>query len=621
MPRIRKKTSNRTKTNDRRKVQNKVRESRKKKAKAAKNNTQWKSKHKKDPGIPSAFPYKEQILAEIADQRREAAEEKQRRRDEKAKKRQGEHEHQDEDSVLAEVKARGLDQGFEGISSLSAKQLNETKVQQRRKGTVPMEVDDDDEEDTPILINRELPNLQAVLDSADVVIQILDARDPLAFRSEHLEELAGEKHVLFVLNKIETCPRESVSGWLTHLRASHPTVAFRSATGLLPETVKSDDKGKGKAKASYSDALGADAILDILGAWAEAKKGDTPLCVAVVGVTNVGKTSFVNSLLQKATLPIYTLATSSRGPTTTAYAQEVSLTIKSRTIRLIDTPGLTWEQTEENDPEQIRARDILLRSKGRIDRLKDPVLPVHHLIPRANAEDLMLFYTLPAFTTGDTDAFLSCVARANQLVKKVDRFGSIPFLFLTFPQKGDLDLTGAARIGDNQTLSAADEAVLATLQTRKELRKSGGLVKLTTEAVETRRAIVDESWVNESGSADESSGDEANEPTESEESGDDEDEESEPVDEDEQDDEDPEPVVSGKQKRKRAAELKPAPRKKVSFGPDPKSSKKARLASGAKMPVKTKAAPLKKVANAPVKTKGSQKDAGGPEAYSFKDFF
>ncbi|KAJ7067927.1 hypothetical protein C8F01DRAFT_581849 [Mycena amicta] len=651
MPRIRKQTSNRNNTNDRRKLHNKIRESRKKKTKAAKNSTQWKSKQKKDPGIPSTFPYKEQILAEIADQRREAADEKQRRREEKTKlknKQNGvvEDEQKDteqagsgDDGVLAEVKARGLNQGFEGISSISAKQLDETKVQKRQR-PAPMQVDEPEEEDIPVLINHELPNLQAVLDAADVVVEVLDARDPLAFRSEHLEELASKqpgRHVLFILNKIDTCPRESASSWVTHLRASHPTVAFRSASCCLPEVPASNDKGKGKAKAQAGDALGADSVLELLGTWAEEKEGNEPLCVAVIGVTNVGKTSFVNSLLRKPVLPVYTLATSSRGPTTTSYAQEVTVVAKTKTIRLIDTPGLAWEsrprdENEDNEENgEIRARDILLRSKGRIDRLKDPVFAVKHLVPRAITEDLMLFYNLPAFSADDTDAFLSCVARANQLVKK----------------RGELDLTGAARIvlrdwntgkfpwytvpvpasTETESLSAVDEAVLNTLQTRKELRKARGLVKLKCGAVETRRAILDQSWTPdtvEDDEEDEASDDEEEASMEQDE--DDEDESS-----DGSDDSAP-PIVSGKQKRKRAVEKAASlPRKKVSFGADPKSSKKARSAAGAaqqpssqKAPVKMKTAAPKKVANAPVKTKASQKaatGAGGSQAYNFGEFF
>jgi len=44
---------------------------------------------------------------------------------------------------------------------------------------------------------------------------------------------------------------------------------------------------------------------------------------------------------------------------------------------------------------------------------------VSQIISKANTEDLMLLYSLPAFAKGDANAFLSGVARANHLVKKV----------------------------------------------------------------------------------------------------------------------------------------------------------------------------------------------------------
>ena len=94
----------------------------------------------------------------------------------------------------------------------------------------------------------------------------------------------------------------------------------------------------------------------------------------------MGKSSLINSLLKQATLPIYTLASSSRGPCTTEIPQEVTLEVDSQKIALIDTPGFSFVSNEEDadqssSAEEFRARDILLRSKGRIDRLKDPYPP------------------------------------------------------------------------------------------------------------------------------------------------------------------------------------------------------------------------------------------------------
>ena len=64
----------------------------------------------------------------------------------------------------------------------------------------------------PLLLNPELPHLAAVLDKADVVIEVLDARDPLLYRSRVLEARVASKEgqkLLLVLNKIGMCTLNS----------------------------------------------------------------------------------------------------------------------------------------------------------------------------------------------------------------------------------------------------------------------------------------------------------------------------------------------------------------------------------------------------------------------------
>ena len=74
-----------------------------------------------------------------------------------------------------------------------------------------VEVEEDDEEvsGAPLLFDSELPTLQAALEKADVLLEVVDARDPLGFRSPWLEELfVGEDEegkkgkVVIVLTKI-----------------------------------------------------------------------------------------------------------------------------------------------------------------------------------------------------------------------------------------------------------------------------------------------------------------------------------------------------------------------------------------------------------------------------------
>lgn len=298
----------------------------------------------------------------------------------------------------------------------------------------------------------------------------------------------------------------------------------------------------------------------------------------------------------------------------------------------------------------------------------------------------MLLYSIPAFAKGDAEAFLSGVARANQLIKK----------------KGQLDLTGAARIvlrdwslgklaryttasapapsSDNAALDVAklyanDEPILASLKTRKEMRKAGGVVKFSPGAVETRKVAVDEPWVGLAGEDDEEGEESEEDDLEVGQDEEDEDEEGdldeeddeeeemdegEDTDDDEDDEEDTLPPFSNKQKRKRGAEPAPPapPSKKVAFAADPKTSKQARKAGSlkikaqqqkpapvpakkveepkqplkavetakSKLPVKEKKVVEKKVANvAAKKAKGSKPAKSpttkGPEAYDFSKFF
>lgn len=281
--------------------------------------------------------------------------------------------------------------GYIGVNTVRA-----AGSSKQSKAVAVVDADQEAEEEVNV-VESELGSLKEVLEEADVVVEVLDARDPLAYHSQHLAELVKAKEgqkLLFVLNKIgaysvshshiarriynlpiDATPREVVSSWSAHLRTSYPTLLFRSASAFLPSTESTPSKGKGKARAD--DALGLDALLSLLGQWSQSHSTDKPFTVAVVGFTNSGKSSLINSLLRKTALPVYQLSssTSKDGPTTTTHAQEITLEVEGKQIRVIDTPGYSWEHVPEQSAESIqaiRARYILVRNKGRVERLKDP---------------------------------------------------------------------------------------------------------------------------------------------------------------------------------------------------------------------------------------------------------
>ncbi|GBE79130.1 hypothetical protein BKA93DRAFT_139941 [Sparassis latifolia] len=592
MPRIRKKPSKRGSTNQREKIKHKAAETRKKRKKDAKKITQWKTKHPKDLGIPNNFPYKDQILAEVAEERRRAVEEKERRKAEKksAKAKISSENGSDAESEVA----------FDGVSAVTG---GATKTSSGKEKALQVDAKDV-EEDVPVLINRDLSDLKTVLDIADVVIQVLDARDPLPYRSTHIEEIAGEKKMLLVLNKVDACPREAIVSWVATLRGQCPTVLFRSASAFLPKAV--EPSSRGKAKDPVDDAWGVDAILSCLGSWAQQKQDEKPLVVAVVGVANVGKSSVINSLLKRAALVIYTVnSTALEGSTTTTHPQEVEIEFEGKQIRLIDTPGVSWHPVPDDSretTEKIRAQDILVRSRGRIERLKNPVPVVAAIVSRSDREDIMLFYNLPAFADRDTNAFLSGVARSNGLIKKggvLDLSGASRIVlrdwstgkFLRYTMPASPAPTSASDTAPAEVY-AKDEEVVSRLFTLKEMRRAGGAIKMTAGPVETRKVVLDASWMV-SDDEDGNEGDEEEDEDELDEdvSGgvDEEDEDQESgggdVDEDEDEDSDDAPVrPSGKRKRgvTKISTPPPRPLKKVAFSAEPKGTKQARAAAGAK---------------------------------------
>ncbi|KAI0035639.1 P-loop containing nucleoside triphosphate hydrolase protein [Vararia minispora EC-137] len=623
MGKIRKKTSKRGTTHRRKQIQNKVRESRKKAKKEAKS-PQWKSKKPKDPGIPNSFPYKDQILAEIAEERR---------KDKRVAKAQAKtHTGNDEDVSGPENddKRQAQENSFDAVATLHHATTSTPNEACSKTAAAAMGA-----ENVPLLQNPDWPHLQAVLKDADACIEILDARDPFACRLVQVEKLLADtgKKLLFVLNKIDSCPRETVAAWAAHLRRDYPTALFRSASAFLP-VVHDSVAQKGKGKAPVTDAWGVEAIQEILGQWAQ-EKGDMPLKVAVIGWINTGKSSFINSLLGCATLPIYVPSSSSAdSTTTTTYAVGLSLVCGAHTVTLIDTPGLspssstsssTSFATRTPESEAQRAADALIRSRGRLDRIHDPLPALSHIVSRFEAlEDIMLFYNLPAFAQNDPDAFLAALARAQGLIRK----------------KGVLDKTGAARVvlrdwttGKLPRVAVppspgepavTDMELLARLKTRAEMRKGSGFIRLAARPVDDRTVGLSAPWVLPDACGDEDEGEEGVEYNVDEESYSEEDDHEDDQDEDVDGDEvSTLPPLSSKRK---AALVPSRPVKKVAFDlpakggvskpvTTPKKNDKPGLA-------KKKMQPPKRAVNAPKKTKGT--NAASPtddDAYSFSAYF
>ncbi|ODO07228.1 nuclear GTP-binding protein [Cryptococcus wingfieldii CBS 7118] len=527
MPRIRKKTSNRQNTRDRAKITKKAAEQKRKNKKAGKKDQTWKSNKKADPGVPNSYPFKDQVLAEIAEEKRRAEEDRIARKEAAKTKKQEEE----------EVDTPGISSVLRSVMSRNGP-LTATSA-------LPVEVEEEDS-DIPELIDTALPTLQEALDRADVICEVVDARDVLGGRSAYIEGLVkeAEGRVVLIVNKIDLVPREALQSWLSHLDI--PTFLFKSALPPLPPTAGSSKNPGPHFFMEPESVLGRTEFLAAAKKWSQNKKQSTksaePLVLALMGLPTVGKTSILKSLLPSTAnksrhlvTPIIPPAQSSKQPQPTTKAPvEVELDVDGVTIKIIDTPG--WEPVEddedeeeeeteeEEDPEKwdkLEARlagDLLRRNMGRIDRVKDVFPLVNYIVQRCNHQDLMLAYNIPFFEKGDLQAFLTGLARAHQRIKKhgtpdLEGAGRVllrDWAYNTFPYYATAPAASSADMEVEEVEKFDMTAVLEKCKGKKDMKKESakGIVRFKSGDVDTRDIILDDDYTEMAAGSDDGSEDE-----------------------------------------------------------------------------------------------------------------
>ncbi|CAI4231373.1 unnamed protein product [Auanema sp. JU1783] len=374
-----KKASKRVSCAKRYKIEKKVRQHNKKQAREAKKSGLKKRAEKIIP-VPNSCPFKEDILIE-AEKTRERI------------KAQNEAKKEALKALQVLKKSKPLD-----IASLAAKATKQgEEFEIRRKSDFKINTMDDR------TIRAYASEVRKTIEIADVIIQVLDARDPLGSRSQSVEEqvIKGGKRLVFLLNKIDLVPKENVSKWLAYFRGMFPTIAFKAST-------QDQKKNLGRFNSSNlsnsgtSKCIGADLVMKLLGNYCRNKDIKTSIRVGVVGFPNVGKSSVINSL--KRTRACNVGAT----PGITKELQEIEL---DKNIRLLDSPGVVLISNKDLDPVEVA-----LRNAVKIDSLLDPVAPVHAILRRCSKDTLMLHFGIATFTS--VDQFLALLARKLGKLKR-----------------------------------------------------------------------------------------------------------------------------------------------------------------------------------------------------------
>ncbi|XP_010084313.1 PREDICTED: guanine nucleotide-binding protein-like 3, partial [Pterocles gutturalis] len=377
------KASKRLTCHKRYKIQKKIREHHRKVRKEAKKRGH--KKPKKDPGVPSAAPFKEELLRE-AEQRKQRLEElKQKQKLNRQK------EHEKKRKLEAKKNAAKIKEKAEGKESPGKSKTKTNKLLHKNSKKS---------------FCREL---KKVIEASDVVLEVLDARDPMGCRCPQLEQAVtcsgGDKKLLLVLNKIDLVPKENLEKWLNYLKKEFPTVAFKSATLMKDKTMEQLKKRRGRADLSRTaQSFGSKCLLKLLQEHGKAQ--NKAIQVGVVGFPNVGKSSIINSLKGVRACNVGL----ARGVT-----KSMQMVHIDKQTKMLDSPSIIADPS--NNALALALRSIIdTEESGSADVLEG----VDAILNHCSKQQVMMYYSIPDFR--NTEEFLTLLAQKRGMLKK----GGVP---------------------------------------------------------------------------------------------------------------------------------------------------------------------------------------------------
>ena len=162
------------------------------------------------------------------------------------------------------------------------------------------------------------------LKHVDLVAEVIDARIPISSRNPDIDELVGSKPRLIILNRTDQADPEATRRWREW---------FQGRGWSVLET----DAKTGRGVRDFSAGV-RDALREKIAQWQAKGQVGRPVRVMIVGVPNVGKSTFINQVARRKS------AKAGDRPGVTRGKQWVTV---DAGLELLDTPGILWPKFED----------------------------------------------------------------------------------------------------------------------------------------------------------------------------------------------------------------------------------------------------------------------------------
>ncbi len=204
--------------------------------------------------------------------------------------------------------------------------------------------------------------MQEEIKLVDLVIELVDARIPLSSRNPDIDELGKNKSRIILLNKADLADEEGNRSWTAYFKKQGVYVLEMNArTGSGTKAIH------GLVQSACREKIARDK-----------KRGiqNRPVRAMVVGIPNVGKSTFINSFAGKA------CTKTGNKPGVTKGKQWIRL---NKSLELLDTPGILWPKFSEREVGLLLAYigsmndDILAIEELALDFIRHIAGRYHHV--------------------------------------------------------------------------------------------------------------------------------------------------------------------------------------------------------------------------------------------------